>query len=247
MSVVSLSRGIVRHHQIEGPMGVASTREAPVTTVSGRTAIVTGGSLGVGVAAAKAIDAAGGNVVLIARSQEAADATAAEVGGNAVGMAARAVDQAAAQRCVDAAIERFGSIDILINTAGTNHARGRIIDQDYLRFTKTCGVTLWEPILWTSLVARAWMSEHGGVVVNTIGETGSDAGLGLYAAANAALLSLTEQLAVELSPTVRVDAVVLDTAQSEYAGSATAPAPSGEHDVGDAIVRLVSYSRRVGR
>ena len=126
--------------------------------LTGRTAIITGASRGIGLAAAQAISAAGGNVVVTSRRQESADAAAAEVSGSALGVAAHAVDEQAAQRCIDIALERFGSIDILVNNAGTNPSFGPVVDQDYARFTKTFDVNLWAPILWTSLAARAWMS-----------------------------------------------------------------------------------------
>jgi NAD(P)-dependent dehydrogenase (short-subunit alcohol dehydrogenase family) len=65
------------------------------------------------------------------------------------------------------------------------------------------------PLLWTSLAVKAWMGEHGGVVVNTasIGGMAFEANLGLYNVTKAALIHVTKQLALELSPRVRVNAV----------------------------------------
>lgn len=222
--------------------------------LTGRTAIVTGASRGIGLAAAQAIAAAGGNVVLTSRQQESADAAAAEVGGTVLGVAAHAVDEDAAKRCIDLALERFGSIDILVNNAGTNPSFGPVIDQDHGRFAKTFDVNLWAPILWTSLATRAWMGEHGGAVVNTasIGGLGFEANLGLYNVSKAALIHLTKQLALELSPNVRVNAVAPGVVRTKLAealwkehenqlNSATALGRIGEpDDVGSAIAFLVS-------
>lgn len=222
--------------------------------LTGRTAIVTGASRGIGLAAAQAIAAAGGNVVLTSRQQESADAAAAEVGATALGIAAHAVDEDAAKRCVDLTLDRFGSIDILINNAGTNPSFGPVIDQDHGRFAKTFDVNLWAPILWTSLATRAWMGEHGGAVVNTasIGGLGFEANLGLYNASKAALIHLTKQLALELSPNVRVNAVAPGVVRTKLAealwkehesqlNSSTALGRIGEpDDVGSAIAFLVS-------
>ncbi|ETW23733.1 SDR family oxidoreductase [Mycobacterium gastri] len=177
--------------------------------LSGRTAIVTGASRGIGLATAQRLATAGANVVLTARKQEAADAAAAEVGERAVGVGAHAVDEEAARRCVDLTLERFGSVDILVNNAGTNPAFGPLIEQDHARFTKIFDVNLWAPLLWTSLAVKAWMGEHGGVVVNTasIGGMHQSPAMGMYNATKAALIHVTKQLALELSPRVRVNAI----------------------------------------
>jgi len=148
-------------------------------------------------------------VVLTARKQESADAAAEQVNGSAIGVAAHAVDEDAAKRCVETTIDRFGSIDILVNNAGTNPAHGPLIEQDHARFAKIFEVNLWAPLLWTSLAVKAWMGEHGGAIVNTasIGGMHQSPHMGLYNATKAALIHVTKQLALELSPRVRVNAV----------------------------------------
>ena len=179
------------------------------SNMSGRTAIITGASRGIGLAIAQRLAADGANVVLTARKQESADAAAEQVDGNAIGVAAHAVDEEAAKRCVDLTLERFGGVDILINNAGTNPAYGPLIEQDHARFAKIFEVNLWAPLLWTSLAVKAWMGEHGGAVVNTasIGGMHQSPYMGLYNATKAALIHVTKQLALELSPRVRVNAV----------------------------------------
>ncbi|MGH3542114.1 MAG: SDR family oxidoreductase, partial [Mycobacterium sp.] len=123
--------------------------------------------------------------------------------------AAHAVDEDAARRCVDRTLEHFGSVDILVNNAGTNPAFGPLIEQDHAAFAKIFDVNLWAPLLWTSLTVKAWMGEHGGAVVNTasIGGMAFEANLGLYNTTKAALIHVTKQLALELSPRVRVNAI----------------------------------------
>jgi NAD(P)-dependent dehydrogenase (short-subunit alcohol dehydrogenase family) len=177
--------------------------------LSGRTAIITGASRGIGLAIAERLAAAGANVVLTARKQESADAAAEQVGGGAIGVAAHAVDEDAARHCVALALDRFGSIDILVNNAGTNPAFGPLIEQDHARFTKIFDVNLWAPLLWTSLAVKAWMADHGGAVVNSssIGGMHQSPAMGLYNATKAALIHVTKQLALELSPRVRVNAI----------------------------------------
>lgn len=177
--------------------------------LTGRTAIITGASRGIGLAIAQQLAAAGAHVVLTARRQEAADEAAAQVGDRALGVGAHAVDEDAARRCVDLTLERFGSVDILINNAGTNPAYGPLLEQDHARFAKIFDVNLWAPLMWTSLVVTAWMGEHGGAVVNTasIGGMHQSPAMGMYNATKAALIHVTKQLALELSPRIRVNAI----------------------------------------
>jgi NAD(P)-dependent dehydrogenase (short-subunit alcohol dehydrogenase family) len=180
--------------------------------LTGRTAIVTGASRGIGLGIAQQLAGAGANVVLTSRKQESADAAAAQVGGppgKALGFAAHAVEEDAAQRCIDLTLERFGSVDILVNNAGTNPAFGPLIEQDHGRFAKIFDVNLWAPLLWTSLAVKGWMGAHGGAVVSISSVGGMEAApnLGLYNATKAALIHVTKQLAMELSPRVRVNAV----------------------------------------
>jgi NAD(P)-dependent dehydrogenase (short-subunit alcohol dehydrogenase family) len=222
--------------------------------LTGRAAIVTGASRGIGLAIAKAISAAGGDVVLTSRSQESAEEAAAQVGGTAIGVVAHAVDEEAARRCIDLTVERFGSLDILVNNAGTNPAFGPLIDQDHGRFVKTFDVNLWAPLMWTSLAASAWMGEHGGVVVNTasVGGMAQEPGIGLYNASKAALIHLTRQLALELAPRIRVNAVAPGVVRTKLAealwkehegamSASTALARIGEPtDIASAVTFLVS-------
>jgi NAD(P)-dependent dehydrogenase (short-subunit alcohol dehydrogenase family) len=176
--------------------------------LNGKTALVTGASRGIGRAAATCLADLGANVILTARTQEAADAAAEKIGG-AVGFAAHAADEDAARRCVDFAIQRFGSLDILVNNAGTNSAYGLLTEQQYSAFRKTIDVNLWAPIMWSSLAAQAWMSQHGGAIVNiaSLGGLATEPKIGVYNASKAALIQFTRQSAVELAPTVRVNAV----------------------------------------
>lgn len=180
-----------------------------MTDLKGRTAIVTGASRGIGLAIGQRLAEAGANVVLTSRDQESADTAAAQVNGNAIGVAAHVAEDGAARNCIDLTMERFGSVDILVNNAGTNPAFGPLIDQDHARFAKIFDVNLWGPLLWTSLAVKEWMGEHGGTVVNTasIGGMSSAPLMGMYNATKAALIHITKQLALELSPGVRVNAV----------------------------------------
>ena len=225
--------------------------------LTGRTAIVTGASRGIGLAIAQRLAAGGANVVLTSRKQESADAAAAEVGGNAVGVAAHAAEEDAALRCMEVTLQRFGSIDILVNNAGTNPAFGPLIDQDHGRFAKIFDINLWAPLLWTSLAVKAGLGGRdgrSGAVVNTasIGGLSSAPGMGMYNATKAALIHVTKQLALELSPRVRVNAIcpgvvrtrLAELLWQEHEEALSATTPLGRigepPDVASAVAFLVS-------
>lgn len=187
--------------------------------LAGRTAIVTGASRGIGLAAAAALHDAGANVVLTARTEEAARAAADSVGPRALGIGAHATDEDLARACVERTMEAFGSVDVLVNNAGTNPAYGPVLAQDHGRFAKTLDVNLWAPILWSRLVVDAWMGEHGGSIINIVSIGGMRVGpfLGAYNISKAALLHMTRQLALELAPKVRVNAIAPGLVKTQFA------------------------------
>jgi NAD(P)-dependent dehydrogenase (short-subunit alcohol dehydrogenase family) len=189
-----------------------------------RTAIVTGASRGIGRATAEVLAAQGCNVVLTSRRQDALDEVAAELTKSypRVGVLAHAAhaaepDQAAS--CVDAAMGRFGRIDVLVNNAGTNPYFGPLVDLDAARAEKTVRLNQYGVVLWTQLVWKASMAERGGAVVNvaSVGGLLTEPGIGYYNATKAAVIHLTRQFAQELAPRVRVNAVAPGVVRTQLA------------------------------
>jgi NAD(P)-dependent dehydrogenase (short-subunit alcohol dehydrogenase family) len=179
-----------------------------------RTALITGASRGIGKATAFALAEQGCNVVLTSRKQDALDGVAAELATahpdvDVLAHAAHAGEPDQAAACVDAAMARFGRVDVLVNNAGTNPYFGPLVDLDRARAEKTVQVNQYAVVLWTQLVWKASMAEHGGAIVNvaSVGGLLTEPGIGYYNATKAAVIHLTRQLAQELAPGVRVNAV----------------------------------------
>jgi len=179
-----------------------------------RTVLITGASRGIGKATALAFAAQGCNVVLTSRRQEALDEVAGEITAahpdvGVLAHAAHAAEAEQAAACVDATVQRFGRVDVLVNNAGTNPYFGPLVDLDPVRAEKIVRLNQYGPVLWTQLCWKASMSEHGGSVVNvaSVGGLLTEPGIGYYNATKAALIHLTRQLAAELAPGVRVNGV----------------------------------------
>jgi NAD(P)-dependent dehydrogenase (short-subunit alcohol dehydrogenase family) len=191
---------------------------------SARTAIVTGASRGIGRATADLLAAEGCNVVLTSRRQDALDEVAAELtkaypGVGVLAHAAHAAEPEQAASCVDAAMARFGRVDVLVNNAGTNPYFGPMVDLDTVRAEKTVRLNQYGVVLWTQLVWKASMAEHGGSVVNvaSVGGLLTEPGIGYYNATKAAVIHLTRQFAQELAPRVRVNAVAPGVVRTQLA------------------------------
>lgn len=178
--------------------------------LDGKVALVTGGSRGIGRAIASAMAAGGASVMLSSRKLADLESAAAEIraatGAEVDVFAANAGEPDQAQACVTATVERFGALDILVNNAATNPYFGPTMDIDPGRFDKTVSVNWRGPLMWTQAAWRAAMAERGGVVLNiaSVGGMTTEASIGVYNGTKAAVLHLTRQLALELSPGVRV-------------------------------------------
>jgi NAD(P)-dependent dehydrogenase (short-subunit alcohol dehydrogenase family) len=192
-------------------------------TLEGKAALVTGASKGIGAAIASLLAAHGARVMISSRKQDALDATAAEIrtanpGAEVAAFAANAGEPDHAEACVAATVERLGAIDILVNNAGTNPHLGPLVDIDLGAWDKTFQVNLRGVLVWTQLAWRAWMADHGGVVVNmsSVGGLRHGGGLGAYNVTKAGLIHLTTILAAELAPGVRVNAIAPGIVQTDF-------------------------------
>jgi NAD(P)-dependent dehydrogenase (short-subunit alcohol dehydrogenase family) len=194
--------------------------------LDGKVALVTGASKGIGKAIAAAFAASGASVMISSRTPDALEAAAAEMKGEVAYTAANAGRPDEAEAAVDATIERFGRLDILVNNAATNPYMGPAIDIDLGRYDKTVEVNLRGPLVWTQLAWNKWMKEHGGTVLNiaSIGGLTFGGGIGIYDNTKAALIHLTGHLAHELAPGVRVNAIAPGLVKTDFARALWEPA-----------------------
>ncbi len=187
--------------------------------LDGQVALVTGASKGIGKAIAKTLAEAGAKVMLSSRKQDALEAAAADIDGETAVFAANAGNPDAAAACVQATVDAFGAVDILVNNAATNPYYGAAIDIDLPRYDKTFEVNLRGPLVWTQEAWKASMQQRGGAVINIAsigGMTVSDV-IGIYDTTKAALIHLTKNLATDLSPGVRVNAIAPGLVKTDMA------------------------------
>lgn len=189
-----------------------------------RVAVITGGSRGIGFAIAQAFRAAGAHVVIAARKPDGlatarTELLATEAPGDVHTVVANAGEPEQAQRCVEETMARFGRLDLLVNNAATNPHHGDLLDLDLPRAEKTVRVNQYGMIAWTRSAWRASMAEQGGVVINiaSVGGLIVDPHIGYYNATKAAMLHMTRQLAYELGPMVRVNAIAPGLIKTELA------------------------------
>ncbi|MFI5793072.1 SDR family oxidoreductase [Streptomyces sp. NPDC051677] len=183
----------------------------------GRAAVVTGGTRGIGRAVARALADAGARVCVSARDADEVRRAAEELGG--VGLAGGVGDLGHPEELTDLCLREFGRLDVLVNNAATNQPFGPLMDADPMLWREAFTVNVEAPLRLVQCAWRGWMREHGGVVINicTEGATHVGPGVGAYGTSKAALLHLTQQLAGELGPGVRVNSVSPGLVRTEMA------------------------------
>jgi 3-oxoacyl-[acyl-carrier protein] reductase/pteridine reductase len=180
--------------------------------VRGKTALITGGAHRVGGAMSRALAAAGANVVINYRSSaDAAEAMAEEVralGIGALPFQADVTDAARVQVMVDTATERFGSVDVLINSASFFKPTPFPMD-DFADWHYVTNILLDGPLYCANAVASGMLERGRGVIINIIDLSAWEPwpNFAAHSVGKAGLLALTRQLALELAPDVRANAI----------------------------------------
>jgi len=189
--------------------------------MTSRTALVTGGSRGIGLAIAQKLVDRGDRVVVTARKPEELHAAVGSLGGPDVAIAVpgHAGDAEHRAAAVRAAIDTFGSCDYVVSNVGINPIFGRVIDADLDAARKIFDVNYVGALGFVQEGYHRWMGEHGGAVLFVASVAGmrSAGGIGVYGSSKAALLHLTTHLGVELGPKVRVNALAPAIIKTQFA------------------------------
>ncbi|OJF14392.1 SDR family oxidoreductase [Couchioplanes caeruleus] len=190
-----------------------------MSKLSGAVAIVTGASRGIGFAIAQRFVAEGARVCITGRDGEALETAVKELGGPdvAIGVPGRADDADHRAAAVDTVSAAFGPVSVLVNNVGINPAYGPLGGLDLSAARKMLDVNLLGTLGWVQEALRGGL--QGGSIVNISSVSGvrPAPGIAFYGVTKAALIHLTEELAVELAPAVRVNAVAPAVVKTRFA------------------------------
>lgn len=190
---------------------------------TGRAAIITGATRGIGLGIASELVARGASVCITARKPEELERAVADLdpdgSGRAIASRGSADDADHQQATIDATMAAFGRVDFMINNAAVNPHFGLLVDADPQAVRKIFDVNVVAALVWTQLAYRAWQKDNGGAVLNVASVGGVVPGpfIGAYNSSKAALIHLTRQLAQELGPTIRVNGIAPAVVKTDFA------------------------------
>jgi NAD(P)-dependent dehydrogenase (short-subunit alcohol dehydrogenase family) len=159
-------------------------------------------------------------VLISSRKQDALEEAAKGMAGDVDVFAANAGEPDQAAACVAHCVERFGAIDVLVNNAATNPYMGPLMGIDVPRAEKTVRVNQQGVLVWTQEAYKAGLADgDGGAVINiaSVGGMSVETSIAYYNVTKAAVLHLTRQMAAELAPKVRVNAIAPGLVKTDMA------------------------------
>ncbi|MGI8679682.1 MAG: SDR family oxidoreductase [Jatrophihabitans sp.] len=189
----------------------------------GRVALVTGASRGIGLAVAQRMVDEGAKLLITARKPAGlTDAVALLGADNAIGVAGRADDAEHQNDAIGTAVREFGRLDVLVNNTGINPVYGRLLDTDEGAARKIMDVNVLAALSWARQAVAAGLGDDGlGAIVNMASVAGiaPSPGIAYYGVSKAALIGLTIQLAAELAPAIRVNAIAPAVVKTKFAAA----------------------------
>jgi NAD(P)-dependent dehydrogenase (short-subunit alcohol dehydrogenase family) len=223
----------------------------PLFDLTGKVALVTGGTRGLGREMVMAFAERGADVVVASRKSDACEATAAEVrerfGRRALAAPCNVSDWAQCDALVEAAYAEFGRIDILVNNAGLSPLYPSLSAVEEPLWDKVIGINLKGPFRLTALIGERMVRDGGGVILNisSIGAIRPSPDFLPYSAAKAGLNVMTEGFAKAYGPTVRVNCIQAGPFRTDIAKAWT-PEKEKEWFSGSALGRAGEPHEIVG-
>jgi NAD(P)-dependent dehydrogenase (short-subunit alcohol dehydrogenase family) len=218
----------------------------PSFDLSGKVALITGASKGIGEAIALAYARAGAKIVVSSRKQEAVEAVAEKLraaGGEALALAAHTGETAAVERLVDAARQTFGGVDIAVNNAATNPYYGPLLGAEESVWDKILEVNLKGYARVVKAVVPSMKQRGGGKIINIASIAGLRCApmMGLYGISKAGVLMMTQVLANELAAdNIQVNAIAPGFIKTRFSAAVW-----GNPDT-EALVRKATPQGRFG-
>lgn len=188
--------------------------------LSGKVALITGASRGIGHGIAEALVARGDRVCITGRDEDSLKKAVEQLGADRViGVAGKAHDEAHQALAVERTMDAFGRVDFLVNNAGTNPVFGPIADLDLDVARKVFETNVVSALGFAQRTWHAWQKDNGGAIVNIASVAGVAASpfIGAYGISKAAMINLTLQLAHEYAPGVRVNAIAPAVVKTKFA------------------------------
>lgn len=188
--------------------------------LSGKVALITGASRGIGYGVAEALIARGDRVCITGRNEDALKEAVETLGADrAMYVAGKAHDESHQATVVERTMETFGRVDYLVNNAGTNPVFGPIADLDLNVARKVFETNVVSALGFAQRTWHAWQKDNGGAIVNIASVAGLAPSpfIGAYGVSKAALINLTVQLAHEFAPRVRVNAIAPAVVKTKFA------------------------------
>lgn len=224
----------------------------PAAPDTGRVALVTGASRGIGYGIAQALVARGDRVCVTGRNEDVLKEAVERLGPDRViGVAGKAHDEAHQAVAVERTMEAFGRVDYLANNAGTNPVYGLLADLDLGVARKVYETNVISALGFAQKTWKAWQKDNGGAILNiaSIAGLAPSPFIGAYGISKAAMVNLTVQLAAEMAPGVRVNSIAPAVVKTKFAAAlyegreeeAAAGYPLGRLGVPDDIAGAAAF------
>ena len=195
--------------------------------LTGKIALVTGASRGIGESIARLLATRGAHVIVSSRKIDACQAVADSIvadGGKASAFACHVGEMDQIEAIFAHIKDSFGRIDILVNNAAANPYYGHILDTDVAAFEKTVDVNIRGYFFMSTTAGQMMAEQGGGAILNTASVNGIVAGdkQGIYSITKAAVISMTKAFAKECGPlNIRVNALLPGLTDTKFASALT--------------------------